>query len=172
RELGIELDDDRLNEVFERFKRLADKKKEIFDEDLLTLLAEDRAAARERIKLVSLHVASGTQDTPVAAVELEIDGKIYKATSEGDGPVDATFRAINSLVEPHGKLLLYSVNAITSGTDAQGEVTVRLQDGDRIVGGQGADTDIIVASAKALIAALNKLPDAHAKETHPQYSGI
>ncbi|MDX8402562.1 MAG: alpha-isopropylmalate synthase regulatory domain-containing protein, partial [Mariprofundaceae bacterium] len=171
-ELGVELDGDRLNEVFERFKLLADKKKEIFDEDLLALLASDGEVEKERIRLVSLHVASGTKDTPVAAVELEIDGEVHKATAEGDGPVDATFKAINSLVEPNGRLLLYAVNAITAGTDAQGEVTVRLQDGARVVNGQGADTDIIVASAKALISALNKLPDMHARKVHAQYSGV
>ncbi|RMH61776.1 MAG: 2-isopropylmalate synthase [Zetaproteobacteria bacterium] len=170
--LGVELDDNRLNDVFTRFKKLADKKKDIFDEDLLAILSDESEVNVERIKLVSLHAASGTGDTPVAAVELEIEGKLLKATAEGDGPVDAAFKAIKSLVEPNGKLLLYSVNAITSGTDAQGEVTVRLQDGNRIVNGQGADTDIVVASAKALISALNKLPDMHAKVVHAQYSGV
>jgi len=171
-ELGVELDREELDAVFERFKTLADKKKEIFDEDLLTILSSDHEIESERIKLASLHAASGTRDTPVAAVELEIDGKLHKATSEGDGPVDAAFKTINSLVEPSGKLLLYSVNAITSGTDAQGEVTVRLQDRNRIVNGQGKDTDIVVASAKALIAALNRLPGMHAKKVHAQYSGV
>ncbi len=171
-ELGVELDGERLDDVFARFKKLADKKKEIFDEDLIALLSTDGDVDSERIRLVSLHAASGTGDTPVAAVELEIDGKLHKATAEGDGPVDAAFKAINSLVEPNGRLLLYAVNAITAGTDAQGEVTVRLQDGERIVGGQGADTDIVVASAKALISALNKLPGMHAREVHAQYSGV
>jgi len=171
-ELGVELDDEKLNAVFERFKELADKKKDIFDEDLMSILTEESEVQTERVKLVSLHAASGTRDTPVAAVELEIEGKLHKATAQGDGPVDAAFRAINSLVEPNGRLLLYSVNAITSGTDAQGEVTVRLQDGNHIVNGQGADTDIVVASAKALIAALNKLPGMHAREVHAQYSGV
>jgi len=170
--LGVELDDDRLNDVFARFKKLADKKKDIFDEDLLAILSDESEVDVERIKLISLHAASGTGDTPVAAVELEIEGELHKATAEGDGPVDAAFKAIKSLVEPNGQLLLYSVNAITSGTDAQGEVTVRLQDGNRIVNGQGADTDIVVASAKALISALNKLPDMHAKAVHAQYSGV
>jgi len=171
-ELGVELDDNRLAAVFERFKELADKKKDIFDEDLMSILSEESEVETERVKLVSLHAASGTRDTPVAAIELEIEGQLHKATAQGDGPVDAAFRAINSLVEPNGRLLLYSVNAITSGTDAQGEVTVRLQDGNHIVNGQGADTDIVVASAKALIAALNKLPGMHAREVHAQYSGV
>ncbi|OIQ00317.1 MAG: 2-isopropylmalate synthase [Zetaproteobacteria bacterium CG2_30_46_52] len=171
-ELGVDIDDEKLNVVFERFKSLADKKKDIFDEDLQSILSADEEIDMERIKLVSLHVASGTQDTPVAAVKLDIGGDIFEATARGDGPVDAAFKAIKSLVEPNGKLLLYSVNAITAGTDAQGEVTVRLQDEDRIVNAQGSDTDIVVASAKALIAALNKLPNMHAREVHAQYSGV
>lgn len=170
--LGVELDADQLNDVFDRFKVLADKKKDIFDEDLMVILTGESEVELERVKLVSLHAASGTKDAPVAAVELDIEGEIHRATAQGDGPVDAAFQAIKSLVEPKGKLLLYSVNAITAGTDAQGEVTVRLQDGDHIVNGQGSDTDIVVASAKALIAALNKLPNMHAKEVHAQYSGV
>jgi 2-isopropylmalate synthase len=171
-ELGVKLDDEQLVAVFERFKALADKKKDIFDEDLQAILNEDAEINTEHVKLVALHVASGTQDAPVAAVKLDIDGEIFEATAKGDGPVDAAFKAIKSLVEPNGKLLLYSVNAITAGTDAQGEVTVRLQDGDRVVNAQGSDTDIVVASAKALIAALNKLPNMHAKGVHAQYSGV
>ena len=170
--LGINLEDERLNTVFERFKALADKKKDIFDEDLLAILTDESGVESERIKLVSLHAASGTNDQPVAAVELEIEGSLHKTSAEGDGPVDAVFKAINSLVEPNGRLLLYAVNAITAGTDAQGEVTVRLQQEDRIVNGQGSDTDIVVASAKALIAALNKLPNMQAKQVHAQYSGV
>ncbi|MDX8406271.1 MAG: 2-isopropylmalate synthase [Mariprofundus sp.] len=171
-QLGVTLDDVRLVEVFERFKLLADKKKEIFDEDLMVILSGDGGIETERVKLVSLHAASGTRDAPVAVVELDIEGVLHKATGEGDGPVDAAFKAIKSLVEPNGKLLLYAVNAITAGTDAQGEVTVRLQDGDHIVNGQGSDTDIVVASARALIAALNKLPNMHARAVHAQYSGV
>ena len=173
RELGVEVDEARLNELFRRFKELADKKKEVYDEDLLALVAEGETAPSERIRLVSLHVASGTHDKPVAAVELEIDGAKHSATSEGDGPVDATFRAIHALVEPRAKLKLYQVSSITSGTDAQGEVLVQLEGEDgRTVVGRGADTDIIVASAKALIAALNRLPAARARGPHPQHSPI
>lgn len=170
--LGIDLDEERLGTVFGRFKSLADKKKDIFDEDLMAILTDESGIESERVRLVSLHAASGTGDQPVAVVELDIEGETHRATAEGDGPVDAVFKAIESLVEPNGKLLLYAVNAITAGTDAQGEVTVRLQEGDRIVNGQGSDTDIIVASAKALIAALNKLPDMQAKQVHAQYSGV
>jgi 2-isopropylmalate synthase len=171
-ELGVEVDDDHLIQVFDRFKTLADKKKDVFDEDLMSILSDDFNVETERVKLVSLHATSGTGDTPVAAIELDIEGKTHKATAEGDGPVDAAFKAIKSLVEPNGKLLLYTVNAITAGTDAQGEVTVRLQDGERIVNGQGSDTDIVIASAKALIAALNKLPNMRAKQVHAQLSGV
>ncbi|MDX8408487.1 MAG: 2-isopropylmalate synthase [Mariprofundales bacterium] len=171
-ELGVTLDDAQLQTVFGNFKTLADKKKDIFDEDLLALLSDDGTVADDRISLIGLHVASGTRETPMAEVELMVNDKPLKASSEGDGPVDAAFKAIKSMVEPNGKLLLYSVNAITAGTDAQGEVTVRLQDGARVVNGQGADTDIVVASAKALIDALNKLPDMHAKAVHAQHSGI
>jgi len=171
-ELGRQLENDEMNAVFKRFKQLADKKKDIFDEDLMAILEHGAEVTSERVKLVSLHAASGTGDTPVAAVELEIEDELHKATAEGDGPVDAAFKAIKSLVEPNGKLLLYQVNAITAGTDAQGEVTVRLQDGERIVNGQGQDTDIVVASARALIDALNKLPGMHARKVHAQYSGV
>jgi len=171
-QLGITIEDDQLNAVFTRFKVLGDKKKEVFDEDLLAIVNDDNNEASDCISLVSLHVASGTRDVPVAAVTLAIDGQQHSATSHGDGPVDAVFKAIKLLVEPNGRLLLYSVNAITLGTDAQGEVTVRLESDGRIVNGQGADTDIIVASAQAFIAALNRLPNTHAKEVHAQYSGV
>ncbi|MDX8389766.1 MAG: 2-isopropylmalate synthase [Mariprofundaceae bacterium] len=166
------IDDAQLNAAFEKFKVLADKKKNIFDEDLMAILSGDSEIDSERVKLVSLHAKSGTNEVPEATVELDIDGSIHQATAQGDGPVDAAFQAIKSLVEPKGKLLLYSVNAITAGTDAQGEVTVRLQEDTRTVNGQGADTDIVVASAKALIAALNKLPNMHAQTVHAQYSGV
>ncbi len=171
-QLGMPVEGEQLDKVFARFKALADKKKEVFDEDLLAILNDDAGHLQERVRLISLHVASGTRDVPMAAVELEIQGHRHSATSCGDGPVDAAFRAIKSLVEPNGRLLLYSVNAITSGTDAQGEVTVRLECDGRTVNGQGADTDIVVASAQALIAALNRLPNTHARAVHAQYSGV
>ncbi|MDX8377783.1 MAG: 2-isopropylmalate synthase [Mariprofundales bacterium] len=174
KELGCSVEGEQLVAIFTRFKTLADKKKEVFDEDLLALLGDERTENniyKARISLVSLHVASGTKDTPVAAVELKIEGENMRATSNGDGPVDAAFKAIRSLVQPTGRLLLYSVNAITSGTDAQGEVSVRLQSEQLIVNGQGSDTDIVVASAKAYIAALNRLPNMHAR-LHAQHGGV
>jgi 2-isopropylmalate synthase len=157
RELGIELEsDDAYNRAFQRFKDLADKKHEIFDEDLHALVSESRAAT-ERWRLVSMQQESGTSRRPHANIVLSEEGSERPATAEGDGPVDATFKAIESLAKSGAELLLYSVNAVTQGTESQGEVTVRLAKGGRVVNGVGADTDVIVASAKAYVNALNKL---------------
>jgi 2-isopropylmalate synthase len=158
-ELGVVLaSEEVLNAAFARFKELADKKHEIFDEDLQALVSDELVTAeQERYKLVYSQVCSETGELPVSAVTLAVDGVEKKASAEGSGPVDATFKAIETVATSGGELLLYSVNSITTGTDAQGEVTVRLAKGGRIVNGQGADTDIIVASAKAYINALNKL---------------
>lgn len=158
-ELGIEIgSEEQLNQAFARFKELADKKHEIFDEDLFALMAEEPAPSEgERIRLVATVIHSETGEAPHAKLTLAIDGKEYVTESDGSGPVDAAFKAIESLVHSGAELVLYSVNAITQGTDAQGEVTVRLSKGGRIVNGLGADTDIIVASIKAYINALNKL---------------
>lgn len=158
-ELGIEIaSEEQLNQAFARFKELADKKHEIFDEDLFALMAEEPAPNEaERIRLVSAVIHSETGEAPHAKLTLAIDGKEYVTESDGSGPVDAAFKAIEALVHSGAELVLYSVNAITQGTDAQGEVTVRLSKGGRIVNGLGADTDIIVASIKAYLNALNKL---------------
>src|SRR5690242_1924815 len=159
KELGVELEsEDAYNKAFQRFKDLADKKHEIFDEDLHALVSgEADAAASERWRLVSLQQESGTSKRPRANVILADAGSEQPAVSEGDGPVDATFKAIESLATSGAELLLYSVNAVTQGTESQGEVTVRLAKGGRVVNGVGADTDIVVASAKAYVNALNKL---------------
>ena len=168
-ELGIQLaSEEALNSAFTRFKELADKKHEIFDEDLHAVVSNEAAAlVDEHFQLVSLKVCSETGETPHADVVLAEHGQEKRAEAEGGGPVDATFKAIELIVNSGAELQLYSVNNITSGTDAQGEVTVRLSKGGRIVNGQGADTDIVVASAKAYIHALNKL---HSKleRAHPQ----
>lgn len=158
-ELGVVIEsEEQLNAAFARFKELADKKQEIFDEDLQALMSDEVVTPeQERIKLVALRVTSETGEIPQAAITLAVDGAERKAEAQGSGPVDGTFKAIESVMESGAALLLYSVNAITGGTDAQGEVTVRLSRGDRVVNGQGADTDIIVASAKAYINALNRL---------------
>ncbi|HEY6898834.1 MAG TPA: alpha-isopropylmalate synthase regulatory domain-containing protein, partial [Rhodocyclaceae bacterium] len=158
-ELGIEVESEQvLNSAFARFKELADKKHEIFDEDLNALMSEDVVTPeQERFRLLSSRFHSETGEAPVAAVTLIADGVEHHAESTGSGPVDAAFKAIESVVQSGADLLLYSVNAITTGTDAQGEVTVRLSKAGRIVNGQGADTDIVVASAKAYLNGLNKL---------------
>ncbi|MEY6433079.1 2-isopropylmalate synthase [Thioalkalicoccus limnaeus] len=172
-ELGIRFAaEDELNAAFARFKDLADKKHEIFDEDLQALVTDTNLdATYERIKLVSLRVCSETGETPIADLVLAVDGVERTGRASGSGPVDATFRAIESVVATGTLLKLYSVNAITSGTDAQGEVTVRLERGGRIVNGQGADTDIVIASAKAYIHACNRILEPQ-QRAHPQSADV
>ena len=159
KELGVELEsEEAYNKAFQGFKDLADKKAEIFDEDLQALVSEGRVGGSdEHWKLVHMSQGSGMGERPHASVVLSESGAEKKAQSEGDGPVDATFKAIENVAKSEAELLLYSVNAVTQGTESQGEVTVRLSRGGRIVNGVGADTDIVVASAKAYLAALNKL---------------
>jgi 2-isopropylmalate synthase len=155
-ELGYELTKDDIERAFMRFKSLADQKKEIFDEDLDAIVADEIIRVPETYKLLQMNVSSGSFAAPTATVEMEIDGKRKKTAIMGDGPVDATFKAIKKLTRSKARLLHFSVGAITGGTDAQGECTVRLEEGGREVLGQGAHSDIIVASAKAYINALNK----------------
>ena len=166
-ELGVQPDDEQLEAIFQRFKALADKKREIFDEDLLALVNDEVTTGPERFRLTRLQVCSATGETPEATVTIEVDGDEQAATTAGDGPVDAAFKAVREITGSDAELLLYSVNAITEGTDAQGEVTVRLERGGRIVNGQGADTDIVTASVKAYVHALNKLMGEPPAE-HPQ----
>jgi 2-isopropylmalate synthase len=158
-ELGIELpSEEAVNSAFARFKELADKKHEIFDEDLQALVTDEAVThVQEHYKLVSMRVHSETGEKPNSRVVISEGGVERRAESDGGGPVDASFKAIESIAASGAELLLYSVNNITKGSDAQGEVTVRLAKGGRIVNGQGADTDIVVASAKAYLSALNKL---------------
>ena len=159
KELGIELSsEDALNTAFASFKTLADKKSEIFDEDLHALVSDEFVnETSDHFKLVFLQVASQTGEVPHAVITLSDDGVEKKAEADGGGPVDATFKAIENIANSGVELQLYSVNNVTKGTDAQGEVTVRLSKGGRIVNGQGADTDIVVASANAYLNGLNKL---------------
>jgi 2-isopropylmalate synthase len=158
-ELGIELGtEESVNHAFARFKELADKKREIFDEDLHALVSDEQVTPeREHYKLIALKVVSETGEVPHAKVTVGAGETELTAQTRGDGPIDATFKAIEQLTHSGAKMLLYSVNAITTGTDAQGEVTVRLERDGRIVNGLGADTDILVASAKAYNNALNKM---------------
>jgi 2-isopropylmalate synthase len=156
KELGFDLADNQLNDVFVRFKDLADRKKEVFDEDLIALVLQNDAA-EDRIRLKHLRVICGTDGPQKADIVLEIDGQERSATATGDGPVDASFNAVKSLF-PHGATLqIYQVHAVTEGTDAQATVSVRLEEQGRIATGQSADTDTVVASAKAYINAINRL---------------
>ena len=168
-ELGVSFaSDEELNAAFARFKELADKKHEIYDEDLQALVTDTHLAAEnERVQLRYLRVCSETGETPHAQVALAIDGEERQATADGGGPVDAAFKAIETLLQTGVDLLLYSVNNITSGTDSQGEVTVRVSKNGQIYNGQGADTDIVIASAKAYVNALNKVLQPSTR-AHPQ----
>jgi len=167
-ELGFEFQSEsELNDAFFQFKQLADKKHEIFDEDLQTLISEASTDIEDHFKLIALKVCSETGETPTSTITLKVGNKELTGNSAGSGAVDASLKAIESIVKSNTSLELYSVNNITNGTDAQGDVTVRLAKGGRVVNGLGADTDIVIASAKAYINALNKLEDKGIKK-HPQ----
>jgi 2-isopropylmalate synthase len=156
-ELGYELAENQLEDAFVRFKALADRKKQIYDEDIEALVDEEIAHAQDRVKLVSLSVIAGTRGPQRATMKLDIDGRFVIEECEGNGPVDAIFNCIKSLVPHEAVLELYQVHAVTEGTDAQAEVSVRLSDKGRAVTARGADPDTLVASAKAYLGALNKL---------------
>ena len=169
-ELGVTFDTEQdLNDVFARFKELADRKHEIYDEDLQSLVTDNalQRVENEVYRLISLKVTSETGEKPHAEVTLSVSGKEFSAVADGSGLVDATFKAIEKLATSGVTLELYSVSNVTNGTDSMGETSVRLELGGRIVNGQGADTDIITASAKAYISALNKLKSKSDK-AHPQ----
>ncbi len=165
RELGYELSEEELNHAFQRFKQLCDQKKYIFDDDLEALVSEEVKRVREVFKLIDLKVSSGTGTRPTAKVRMEIRGEERETTATGDGPVDATYKAIARLTETDSHLEKFEVKSITGGTDALGEVIVTLERDGRTVRGYGSDTDIIVASAKAYVNALNKL---EGKKREPQ----
>ncbi len=157
--LGYTLSDQELQEAFERFKRLADQKKELFEEDLESIVNKAVTKAPERFSLKGLRVESGLNVPPSATVELLINDQLASQTGTGDGPVDAVYRTIASLTETKSLLRAYIVKAITGGTDAQGEVSVRVEENGEVVTGHGSDTDIIIASTQAYLNALNKLTD-------------
>ena len=169
RDLGLRFDSDQdLAAAFEKFKNLADRKHEIFDDDLIGLVAEaGMQHGSDAIELKSLSVCSNTATCPVAQVTLNIQGSDIDAQAQGNGPVDACFKAVASLISVSPSLELYSVNSITSGTDAQGEVSVRLRENGHVVNGHGADTDIVIASVKAYINAVNRLQTSQ-RATNPQ----
>ena len=156
-DLGFTLGDNQLKDVFVRFKALADRKKEVYDEDLIALMTDTTASAEDKITVKFLRVICGTEAPQSADLTLTIDGEDHQITAQGDGPVDATFNAINTLVEHQAVLQLYQVHAVTEGTDAQATVSVRMEETGKLVTGQSADTDTVVASAKAYVNALNKL---------------
>ncbi|MBU0779703.1 MAG: 2-isopropylmalate synthase [Alphaproteobacteria bacterium] len=155
-ELGYELADNQLADVFVRFKELADRKKEVFEDDLVALMRQNDAV-EDRIKLKSLRVVCGTDGPQTADIVLTIDGVEKSASTTGDGPVDSAFNAVKALFDHKARLQLYQVHAVTEGTDAQATVSVRLEEDGRIATGQSADTDTVVASTKAYINALNRL---------------
>jgi 2-isopropylmalate synthase len=157
KELGYELGENAFEDAFNRFKALADRKKHVYDEDIEALVDEEIAHAHDRMRVSALQVIAGTTGPQSATLTLDIDGAPHTVHATGNGPVDATFAAIRMLVPHTAKLELYQVQAVTEGTDAQAEVSVRLAEDSRVVTGRGADTDTMVASAKAYVAALNKL---------------
>src|SRR6186997_1784497 len=156
-ELGYQVSSNQLEDAFVRFKALADRKKHVYDEDIEALVDEEIATAQDRIKLVSLTVIAGTMGPQRATMKLDIEGRQLIEECEGNGPVDATFNCIKAMVPHEAVLELYQVHAVTAGTDAQAEVSVRLAEGGRSVTAKGADPDTLVASAKAYLGALNKL---------------
>ncbi len=168
KELNIELESEvALNAAFQRFKQLADKKHEIFDEDLQALVSDEAVTQEdEQYHLVSITAHVETGEEPYAKLIIADGGKERTCEAKGAGPVDATFKALESVVHSAAELQLYSVNNVTEGTDSQGEVTVRLSKDGRIVNGVGSDTDIVVASAKAYLNALNKM--SHGERVNPQ----
>jgi len=155
-ELGYDVADNQLKDLFVRFKDLADRKKEVFDEDIIALIQQNDAV-EDRLKLKSLRVVCGTEGPQEAEMVLEIDGVETSTKATGDGPVDATFNAVKALFEHGARLQVYQVNAVTEGTDAQATVSVRMEEDGRIATGTSADTDTVVASAKAYINAVNRL---------------
>ncbi|GJE60455.1 2-isopropylmalate synthase [Methylobacterium trifolii] len=168
-ELGLTLSDNQFQDVFERFKALADRKKHVYDEDIEALVDENLATAHDRIRLVSLSVIAGTRGPQRATMKVAMDGRTFTEEADGNGPVDAVFNAIKALVPHEAQLELYQVHAVTEGTDAQAEVSVRLKAGERSMTARGADPDTLVASAKAYLSALNKL-SATAVRLHAQHA--
>jgi 2-isopropylmalate synthase len=157
KELGYELGDNAMEDAFNRFKALADRKKHVYDEDIEALVDDGVAHMNDRIKVAALTVIAGTVGPQTATLTLDVDGQPKTVQSVGNGPVDATFNAIKQLVPHNARLDLYQVHAVTEGTDAQAEVSVRLEEDGRVATGRAADPDTLVASARAFVAALNKL---------------
>ncbi|MGI4942007.1 MAG: 2-isopropylmalate synthase, partial [Janthinobacterium lividum] len=152
-----DIGDNQMNDAFRRFKDVADRKKVVYDEDIVALVDDAVVRGNDRIRFVALDVRAGSRGPAQAELTLEVDGTEHSSSAPGDGPVDATFRAIRTIFPHEAELLLFSVGAVTEGTDAQARTTVRLQEAGKMVDGQGADTDTIVSAARAYVHALNKL---------------
>ncbi|ODT45883.1 MAG: 2-isopropylmalate synthase [Methylobacterium sp. SCN 67-24] len=167
KEMGYDLGDNQMEDAFTRFKALADRKKHVYDEDIEALVDENIATAHDRVKLLSLTVIAGTRGPQRALMKLDVEGRAVTEEAEGNGPIDAVFNAIKAIVPHEARLELYDVHAVTEGTDAQAEVSVRLSQDGASVTGRGADPDTLVASAKAYLVALNKLI-ARGARTHAQ----
>src|SRR3984885_5649598 len=155
--LGYSIGDNQLNDAFRRFKDLADRKKVVFDDDIVALVDDEVMRDHQRVRFISLDLHAGSKGPARAELELMVDGVVKQATSTGDGPVDAVFKAVRDIFPHEADLVLFSVGAVTEGTDAQAKTTVRLEEGGKLVDGQGADTDTIVSAARAYVHALNKL---------------
>ena len=180
KDLGYDLADNQLNDVFVRFKALADRKKEVYDDDLLALISDEATSAvHDHLQVKKLRVVCGTQAPQTADLTLSVDGEDHEVTATGDGPVDATFNAVKQVFPHNATLQLYQVHAVTEGTDAQATVSVRMEEAGRIVTGSAADTDTVVASARAYVNALNRLivrrtksdPDADVKQVSYKDAG-
>jgi len=168
KDLGYDVGDNQLKDIFVRFKELADRKKEVYDEDLIALMTDSASGADEHLSVKFLRVICGTEAPQSADLTLSIDGKDHQVTAQGDGPVDAAFNAVKALVPHNAILQLYQVHAVTEGTDAQATVSVRMEEDGKLVIGQSADTDTVVASARAYVNALNKLMVKRKRTAPPQ----
>jgi 2-isopropylmalate synthase len=155
--LGFTLSPEELNQAYTRFLSIADKKQEVFDEDLMAMVHEELLPASDHCQLEYLHVSGGTSSVPTASVRLTVQGESREATSTGDGPIDAVYKALSAITHSSVKLLKYEIRSVTSGTEALGEATVHLQQGEVKIVGRGTSTDIIEASAKAYVDGVNKL---------------
>ncbi|GAB5471797.1 MAG: 2-isopropylmalate synthase [Rhodospirillales bacterium] len=156
-ELGLSLGDNQMNDAFTRFKDLADAKKDVFDEDIIALVDDSLLSGSDRIRFSAMHVVCGTAGPHNCILKLEVDGRTQEAQSDGNGPVDAAFNCVRKIVPHEARLQLYQVHAVTGGTDAQAQVTVRLEEDGKTVNGQGADHDTLVASVRAYVNAVNKI---------------
>jgi len=171
-ELGYEIGDNAFEDAFRRFKDLADRKKHVYDEDIEALVENEIATQGEQIKVIALTVIAGTGSAGKAILTLDVEGRHETRECTGDGPIDATFNAIKTIVPHDARLSLYQVHAVTEGTDAQAEVSVRLEANGRMATGKGADTDTLVASARAYISALNRLIARQSKPDHQELRAV